>query len=177
MTGRAVSNDFGNRALQAGGALRAQASLEGALAGKTADRTKLGIASKGRNPMNAHNLKKLTIALGLIILTANSALATEGVSPGAVDRMAQVNNACPTFSWEERPDAVVLRDRRLRPPRERRSGDRGAHRRERGAVLPGPGRRDELDPVGRPVLRARRALRVVRAGGERARRRRGRRRE
>ena len=46
------------------------------------------------------------IALGLVILAATAVTATEGVSPGALDRMAKVNNACPTFSWSE-AEAVV----------------------------------------------------------------------
>ena len=33
--------------------------------------------------------------------------ATEGVSPGATDRMAQINNACPTFSWGKNGGAVA----------------------------------------------------------------------
>ena len=47
------------------------------------------------------NLQRFTapIALTLIVLAAGAATATEGVSPGAVDRMAKVNNPCPTFSW------------------------------------------------------------------------------
>ncbi len=48
----------------------------------------------------AHTLT-IPVTIGLVALAAATALATEGVSPGAVDRMAQVNNACPTFSWEE----------------------------------------------------------------------------
>ncbi len=47
------------------------------------------------------------IALGLIMIAADSASATEGVSPGAGDRMAQVNNACPTFSWGMDSGAVA----------------------------------------------------------------------
>ncbi len=47
----------------------------------------------------AHTLT-IPFAIGLVAFAAANALATEGVSPGAVDRMAQVNNACPTFSWE-----------------------------------------------------------------------------
>ncbi len=38
------------------------------------------------------------VALALLSLAAPTS-ATEGVSPGATDRMALVNNACPTFSW------------------------------------------------------------------------------
>jgi len=42
-----------------------------------------------------------------LIWTAPNAGAMEGVSPGAADRMAQVNNACPTFSWEGEAGAVI----------------------------------------------------------------------
>lgn len=45
--------------------------------------------------------------LGLVVLAAASVTATEGVSPGAIDRMSQVNNACPTFSWGMDSDAVA----------------------------------------------------------------------
>ena len=40
-----------------------------------------------------------TDALALIALAANTATATEGVSPGALDRLAVVETRCPTFSW------------------------------------------------------------------------------
>ncbi len=46
-------------------------------------------------------------AVGLLCLIATTAAATEGVSPGAVDHVAQVNNACPTFSWQESADAAL----------------------------------------------------------------------
>ncbi len=42
-----------------------------------------------------------------LIWTVPNAGAIEGVSPGAVDRMAQVNNACPTFSWDGEAGAVM----------------------------------------------------------------------
>ncbi len=36
---------------------------------------------------------------GFWLCLSGLALATEGVSPGAVDHVAQLNNPCPTFSW------------------------------------------------------------------------------
>ncbi len=36
----------------------------------------------------------------VLIWTGPNAGAIEGVSPGAADRLAQVNNTCPTFSWD-----------------------------------------------------------------------------
>ncbi len=47
---------------------------------------------------NARTLTAL-IAIMLLSLAAIPTTATETVSPGAIDRLAQVNNACPTFSW------------------------------------------------------------------------------
>ncbi len=47
------------------------------------------------------------IAFGFLFLIATAVPATESVSPGALDRMAQVNNACPTFSWDTEMDAVA----------------------------------------------------------------------
>ena len=47
---------------------------------------------------NARTLTAL-FAIVLLSLVATPTTATETVSPGAIDRMAQVNNACPTFSW------------------------------------------------------------------------------
>jgi hypothetical protein len=47
------------------------------------------------------------IAIVLVSLIATTALATEGVSPGAVDRVAQVNDPCPTFSWGMDSDTVA----------------------------------------------------------------------
>ena len=47
------------------------------------------------------------IALALIALAAAPATATEGVSPGAVDRVATIEQRCPTFSWGEDDDAAA----------------------------------------------------------------------
>ena len=58
-----------------------------------------------------------------------------------------------------------VRDRRVRPPRGRRAIG-GTDSRNRGALHPRRGQRHELDAVRRPVFRARRALRVVRPGGD-----------
>jgi len=55
---------------------------------------------------NAFRLTTLA-AVALIALAATTAHATETVSPGAVDRVAQVNNACPTFSWGMDGDAAA----------------------------------------------------------------------
>lgn len=47
------------------------------------------------------------LTIGLIMLVAAGTSATQGVSPGATDRLAQVNNACPTFSWGLDGDAIT----------------------------------------------------------------------
>ena len=66
-----------------------------------------GASGTKEKPMkNAHRLTA-TIALTLITLAAGTATATEGVSPGAIDRVAVVNNACPTFSWGEDDNAAA----------------------------------------------------------------------
>jgi hypothetical protein len=57
--------------------------------------------------MNANTKTALTISIGLVCLMAMTASATESVSPGAFDRMAQVNNACPTFSWGMTDNAMA----------------------------------------------------------------------
>ncbi len=49
--------------------------------------------------------------------------ATEGVSPGALDRMAQVNNACPTFSWDGEARRGHERDSSPTPSTKTMSGD------------------------------------------------------
>jgi hypothetical protein len=43
----------------------------------------------------------------MLVVASVSVNATETVSPGALDRMAQVNNACPTFSWGEEDGAAA----------------------------------------------------------------------
>ena len=54
---------------------------------------------------NAHRLAVL-IALTFAALTS-TAFATQGVSPGATDRMAVVDDRCPTFSWEAGDGAAL----------------------------------------------------------------------
>ena len=41
-----------------------------------------------------------TILLGTLSLVAATAAATQGVSPGALDHLALVEQHCPTFSWQ-----------------------------------------------------------------------------
>ncbi len=55
------------------------------------------------------NAQSLTAFLAIVLLwlVATPSIATETVSPGAIDRMAQVNNACPTFSWDGEAGAVM----------------------------------------------------------------------
>jgi len=53
------------------------------------------------------HLSRLPALMALLALTAGSASATEGVSPGATDRMAVVNDPCPTFSWETAENAAL----------------------------------------------------------------------
>ena len=45
------------------------------------------------------------VVMTAVLLVAAPAAASQGVSPGALDRLAQVNNACPTFSWGMDGDA------------------------------------------------------------------------
>ena len=54
------------------------------------------------------NAKRFTALIALTVVTFTTpALATQGVSPGAADRMAVVNNTCPTFSWEAGETAAL----------------------------------------------------------------------
>jgi hypothetical protein len=53
---------------------------------------------KKEHAMKRHTTWGILIAVFLSI--PSLAVATEGVSPGAVDRMVAVHNGCPTFSWE-----------------------------------------------------------------------------
>lgn len=47
------------------------------------------------------------IAIVAVMLGATIAVASEGVSPGAFDRMAMVDTRCPTFSWGMDGDAAA----------------------------------------------------------------------
>ena len=57
--------------------------------------------------MNTAHTLTIPVAIALVGLAAATVHATEGVSPGAVDRMVQVNSVCPTFSWGLDGDAVA----------------------------------------------------------------------
>ena len=54
---------------------------------------------------NARKLAAL-VAIAMITLVATAVNATEGVSPGAGDRLAVIRDNCPTFSWGEVDDAA-----------------------------------------------------------------------
>jgi len=54
---------------------------------------------------NAHRLIVL-VAL-MIAALSSTAFATQGVSPGAMERFAQVEQRCPTFSWEAEVGAAL----------------------------------------------------------------------
>ena len=49
----------------------------------------------------------LAITVMMMTLTAATTFAAEGVSPGALDHSAIVENRCPTFSWQASPDTVL----------------------------------------------------------------------
>ena len=54
----------------------------------------------------AHTLT-IPVTIALVALAAATSHATEGVSPGAVDRMAVVETRCPTFSWDGEAGAIM----------------------------------------------------------------------
>ena len=51
---------------------------------------------------------RFTAPIALTLAIASSAFATLAVSPGAINRVAVVNNACPTFNWGFEPNAYEV---------------------------------------------------------------------
>ncbi len=55
--------------------------------------------------MNTRSLNRIVGIFAVMCLFATVGWATEGVSPGAADRLAVIESRCPTFSWEVTPGA------------------------------------------------------------------------
>lgn len=68
------------------------------------------------------NAAGFTAPMALLVLVAGSAAATEGVSPGTVDRVAVVDTRCPTFSWQEAAGAALYELLAYRLPAEDGAG-------------------------------------------------------
>ena len=60
----------------------------------------------GDSPMKNNPRFGRFFILGVLILACAGPLgaaAPQGVSPGSTDRMVQIDNSCPTFSWGAEP--------------------------------------------------------------------------